>query len=215
MKLKVKFTSDEAKEFYKDKDILVRASEEAAGLDVTAFFNGHETINYNGNQKYDSKFSMPLAPGDFMKVPTGMAFEPVSDDELELKPNEVWYVKIVPRSGLAASKGLSIVNAPGVVDCDYRGEVFILLINNGKSEIQINNGDRIAQAIVSKATIPQISIVDNITKTERDDGGFGSSGITGKLNIPKSKSNPVIKTEPKLVDTIKRDDEEVKGEGSE
>ncbi|MBI4447467.1 dUTP diphosphatase [Candidatus Woesearchaeota archaeon] len=84
--------------------------------------------------------------------------------------------QIRPRSGLAAKNGISLVNTPGTIDSDYRGEIKIILINFGKEEFKINKGDRIAQLILNKIETVEWQPTENVNETERGQNGFGSTG---------------------------------------
>ena len=103
-------------------------------------------------------------------VPTGLFFEIPDNFEIQIRP----------RSGLAAKNGVTVLNTPGTIDADYRGEIKIILINLGKDAFIINHGDRIAQAVASTVTAKNIinlsKVSDISTNTERADGGFGSTG---------------------------------------
>lgn len=105
--------------------------------------------------------------GAMAKVPTGIAIElPVGFE-----------VQIRPRSGLAAKNGVTVLNAPGTIDSDYRGEIFILLVNLSTKKYWIERGDRIAQMVLAgPIPIPQLVYVNELSVTKRDAGGFGSSG---------------------------------------
>ena len=107
-----------------------------------------------------------LQPGERCAVPTGIAVAIPQGYEAQIRP----------RSGLAKKHGISMVNTPGTIDADYRGEITALLINHGKEPLIIKRGDRIAQMIVHK--IPQIEFkeMDELPTTERGTGGFGSTG---------------------------------------
>ena len=85
---------------------------------------------------------------------------------------------VLPRSGLAAKHGISIVNAPGLIDSNYRGEIKVILINLGTADFTINSGDRIAQMIVAPVTQASFTITDSLSETERGSGGFGSTGLS-------------------------------------
>ena len=110
-----------------------------------------------------------LAPGAFARVPTGLAFAIPEGMEGQVRP----------RSGLAAKKCITVLNAPGTIDSDYRGEVQVLLINHGTEAFEICQGERIAQLVVAPA--PQIPVVEvsSLEATERGEGGFGSTGLAG------------------------------------
>ena len=86
-------------------------------------------------------------------------------------------IQIRPRSGLAAKKGIIVVNTPGTVDWGYRGELMTILLNTGTEDFEINPGDRIAQAVICPIVRPQIIEAENLSETERGNSGFGSSGV--------------------------------------
>jgi dUTP pyrophosphatase len=107
-----------------------------------------------------------LAPGEIALIPTGLAMAIPKGFEVQVRP----------RSGLAIKHGISIVNAPGTIDADYRGEVKIGLINLSPNLYTIHRGDRIAQLILQKVYQASISLVDELDETERNEGGFGHTG---------------------------------------
>ncbi len=108
-----------------------------------------------------------LAPGERAQVRTGIAIE------LPLRHAGL----VVPRSGLAARNGISVVNAPGLIDAGYRGEIHVLLLNTDRSStFEIAAGDRIAQLVVVQAADPDVVEVDELGATRRGEGGFGSTG---------------------------------------
>ena len=107
-----------------------------------------------------------LAPGEIVLIPTGLAMAIPRGFEVQVRP----------RSGLAIKHGISVVNAPGTIDADYRGEVKIGLVNLGRKPYTIHRGDRIAQLIVQKVYQASISMVDELDETERNEGGFGHTG---------------------------------------
>jgi len=112
---------------------------------------------------------LTLAPGRTARVPTGLQIALPAGHEGQVRP----------RSGLAARHGVTVLNAPGTVDEDYRGEVQVLLINHGDKAFTIQSGDRIAQLIVAPVTHVEIETVQNeaaLGGTERGEGGFGSTG---------------------------------------
>ncbi len=90
---------------------------------------------------------------------------------------EGYEAQIRPRSGLAAKRAITVANAPGTIDADYRGEVMVILINHGKEPFTVNRGDRIAQMVI--APVPKIAMIetDSLDKTERGAGGHGSTGV--------------------------------------
>ena len=108
-----------------------------------------------------------LKVGERFAVPTGLSFEIPEGYEIQIRP----------RSGLALNNGVTLLNAPGTIDSDYRGEVKVILINLGDKDFEINNGDRIAQMVISKYEKVSFSEVSELTVTERGEGGFGHSGV--------------------------------------
>ena len=112
--------------------------------------------------------AVTLAPGERAMVATGIA--------IELPEGHAGLV--VPRSGLAARHGISVVNAPGLIDAGYRGELKVLLLNTDRSEpFAIEVGDRIAQLVVAPVAAPDVVEVDDLGATARGAGGFGSTGV--------------------------------------
>lgn len=108
-----------------------------------------------------------LKPGERKLIGTGLRFEIPEGFEIQVRP----------RSGLALKKGISIVNSPGTVDSGYRGDVGIIMINHGQEDFPINKGDRIAQAVLNKVERAEIEEVNELSDSERGEGGFGSTGI--------------------------------------
>ena len=123
----------------------------AAGADVRAFLNEPVVI--------------PV--GKRAMIPTGLFFAIPEGFEIQVRP----------RSGLAAKNGVTVLNTPGTIDSDYRGEVKIILINLGDADFTVNNGDRIAQLIVAPVTQGIFVKTDKLDETERGAGGFGSTGV--------------------------------------
>ena len=93
-----------------------------------------------------------------------------------------------PRSGLALRQGITVLNSPGTIDADYRGEVMVLLINLGGAPFEIRRGERIAQLVVAPVSQAVLSEVDDMTGTARGSGGFGSTGTLARDNPPAEKS---------------------------
>jgi dUTP pyrophosphatase len=127
-------------------------TKDAAGADLRASFA--------------DKSDFIIKPGKRVLVPTGLSFE--------IEPG--YEVQIRPRSGLSLKTNLLVVNSPGTIDADYRGEVMIILGNFGDENEIIKHGDRIAQMVVAPITQAQFKIVDSLSNTERGAGGFGSTG---------------------------------------
>ncbi len=126
-------------------------TEGSSGMDLYASLN-HEVT---------------LEPGERKLIPTGISVAIPEGFEGQIRP----------RSGLAIQKGIGIVNGPGTIDADYRGEIGVLLINFGKEPFSIRNGDRIAQMIISRIYRVTLEEVDDLPPTQRQGGGFGHTGI--------------------------------------
>lgn len=109
---------------------------------------------------------LTLAPGERTLVPSGLA--------LAIPPGFEGQVR--PRSGLALKKGLALVNSPGTIDADYRGEIGIIVINLGQDPVTITPGERIAQLIIAPVVRAEFIEVDDLDTTQRNDGGFGHTG---------------------------------------
>lgn len=107
-----------------------------------------------------------IKAGEWELVKTGLAFEIPQGYELQVRP----------RSGLALKNGISVLNSPGTIDSDYRGEVGVVLINHSKVDFSISMGDRIAQGVVAKVEQVSLEEVEILSQTQRGEGGFGSSG---------------------------------------
>jgi dUTP pyrophosphatase len=126
-------------------------TEGASGLDLRAAVNGELTLH----------------PGEIRLVPTGLAISLPRGYEAQIRP----------RSGLALKHGVGMVNSPGTIDSDYRGEVGLVLINWGSASFVIKRGDRIAQMIVTRVSRAEVLEVDGLEPTKRGEGGFGHSGV--------------------------------------
>lgn len=108
-----------------------------------------------------------LEPGEIRLIPTGLAISLPKGYEMQIRP----------RSGLALHHGIGMVNAPGTIDSDYRGEIGVVLINWGRTVFTVKRGDRIAQMVLSRVCQPELEVVDRLEETSRGEGGFGHSGI--------------------------------------
>ena len=108
-----------------------------------------------------------LKPGAIMAIPTGFVMELPAGYEAQIRP----------RSGLALKHGVTIANAPGTIDSDYRGEISVILLNNGNRDFTITRGMRVAQMVVAAVTMVNPIEVDNLEETERATDGFGSTGL--------------------------------------
>ncbi len=111
--------------------------------------------------------TLTLAPGRIVLVPTGWAMALPHGFEAQVRP----------RSGLAVKHGVTVINSPGTIDSDYRGEVKVGLINLGETAYTLRRGERIAQMIIQRVYQAEVREVDSLDETERDAGGFGSTGV--------------------------------------
>ena len=112
--------------------------------------------------------SIVIKPGKSTLVPTGLAMSLPGGYEAQVRP----------RSGLAAKFGVTVLNSPGTIDSDYRGEVKVILINHGDEPFEINDGDRIAQMVIASVVQATVIAVEELDTTTRGAGGFGSTGTT-------------------------------------
>lgn len=123
-----------------------------------------------GASGFDVRAQVPtpitLKPGERAMIPTGLAFEIPLGYEIQCRP----------RSGLAAKQGLSVVNTPGTIDADYRGECKVILINLGQEPVVINDQDRCAQFVIAPVYQASFEVVAELGSTDRGAGGFGSTG---------------------------------------
>ncbi|WP_326894609.1 dUTP diphosphatase (plasmid) [Rhizobium beringeri] len=126
-------------------------SEEAAGADLYAAFDEEKRL---------------VLPGERALIPTGIA--------IELQPGTEAQVR--PRSGLAAKHGITVLNTPGTVDSDYRGEIKVILFNTSQEAFEIKSGDRIAQMVIAPVIRGVFEVAESLDDTSRGEGGFGSTG---------------------------------------
>ena len=127
-------------------------SKHAAGLDIVAGVPEGEPVT--------------LLPGARALVPSGFALELPHGYEAQVRP----------RSGLALKHGVTLLNSPGTIDSDYRGELMVIMINHGSEPFVVRRGDRIAQLVVAPVSHVEIAAVEELAETERGPGGFGSTG---------------------------------------
>jgi len=127
------------------------ATENSSGMDLRAYLTEAVT----------------LAPGEFRLIPTGL--------KIQLMPG--FEAQVRPRSGLALKHGITVLNSPGTIDADYRGEVGVILHNRSNVPFTINDGDRIAQMVVAPYAKAEIQYVEQLDETERGEGGFGHTGV--------------------------------------
>jgi dUTP pyrophosphatase len=125
-----------------------------------------------GSAGLDLRAAVPgeliLRPGERLLVPTGLT--------LEIPPG--WEGQVRPRSGLALRHGIGIVNAPGTIDSDYRGEVGVILINLGEAPFTLRRGDRVAQLVISRVEAIEWEEAGDLESSGRGSGGFGSTGLS-------------------------------------
>jgi len=138
------------KKFYKNIKLPTYKTSGSSGMDLVAYIENKITIN----------------PGKTAMIPTGIAVAIPKNYEIQIRP----------RSGLAAKKGISVLNTPGTVDADYRGEIKIILINLSKKLFVVKSGDRIAQMILCPIAKGELKEVKKLPRTIRGKGGFGSTG---------------------------------------
>jgi dUTP pyrophosphatase len=127
-------------------------SADAAGLDLLA--------------AVPAESPLLLSPGKYALVPTGLTIALPSGYEAQVRP----------RSGLAAKHGVTVLNAPGTIDADYRGEISVILINHGDTPFVIRRGERIAQMVIAPVVQAQFAVTTSLSTTDRGSGGFGSTG---------------------------------------
>lgn len=130
------------------------ATEGAAGVDLAAAAGG------------------TIPPGGRMLVPTGLFIEIPKG----------WEGQIRPRSGLAIKHGITMLNSPGTIDSDYRGEICVIMFNSSAEPFSFAEGDRVAQMVFAKVTKAKFEITETLSATERGEGGFGSTGKNEKNN---------------------------------
>ena len=138
------------KKIYKNIKLPAYKTSGSSGMDLLAYIKKKITIN----------------PNKTAIVPTGIALAIPKNYEIQIRP----------RSGLAAKKGISVLNTPGTIDADYRGEIKVILINLGKEKFIVENGERIAQMVLSPVIRADIEEVKELSQTGRGIGGFGSTG---------------------------------------
>ena len=138
------------KKFYKNIKLPIYKTSGSSGMDLLAYIKNKITIN----------------PSKIAIIPTGIAVAIPKNYEIQIRP----------RSGLAAKKSISVLNTPGTIDSDYRGEIKIILINLGRKSFVVKSGDRVAQMILSPVAKGKFKEVKSLPKTVRGKKGFGSTG---------------------------------------
>ncbi len=136
-------------------------------LDKQAIIPKYETFGSSGlDLSANINSSLIIKPGEKCLIPTGLAVSIPKGYELQIRP----------RSGLAIKNSITVLNTPGTIDSDYRGEIKIVLINLGNEDFKVTSGSRIAQMILCPVSIAEIEEIEDLDKTDRGSGGFGSTG---------------------------------------
>ena len=143
----------------------IRQLPHAAGLPLPAYQSAH-AAGLDLLAAVPENAPLVLAPGQHAMVPTGLAIALPEGFEAQVRP----------RSGLAARHGVTVLNSPGTVDADYRGEIQVILINHGSEPFTIRRGERIAQMVIAPVVQAQLHQVSSLPDTSRGSGGFGSTG---------------------------------------
>jgi dUTP pyrophosphatase len=143
----------------------IRQLPHADGLALPAYQSTHAAgLDLLAAVPEDTPFV--LAPGKHALIPTGLT--------IALPPG--YEAQVRPRSGLAAKHAVTVLNSPGTVDADYRGEISVILINHGDAPFPIRRGERIAQMVIAPVAQAELMVVDLLSETARGSGGFGSTG---------------------------------------
>ena len=143
----------------------IRQLSHAEGLPLPAYQTSH-AAGLDLLAAVPESAPLALAPGKHALVPTGLAIALPEGFEAQVRP----------RSGLAAKHGVTVLNSPGTIDADYRGEIQVILINHSADPFAIRRGERIAQLVVAPVVQAQLNPVDSLPDTGRGSGGFGSTG---------------------------------------
>jgi len=169
--------------------IKVRKLDSAEGLDLPAY-------QTKGSAGLDLVAAIPeqsrvrIAPGQWAMIPTGLEIALPRGTEAQVRP----------RSGLAARYGVTVLNSPGTIDADYRGEISVILINHGHAPFPVLRGDRIAQLVIARVAQAELVESAELGATVRGRGGFGSTGTRAEKSRDgqkRSKAIPEVKTETK------------------
>ena len=145
--------------------IEIRQLPHADGLPLPAYQSAH-AAGLDLVAAVPENAPLVLPPGQHALVPTGLSIAVPAGFEAQVRP----------RSGLAAKHGVTVLNAPGTVDADYRGEIGVLLINHGGEPFTIRRGERIAQMVIASVVRAELVVVAALSPTDRGSGGFGSTG---------------------------------------
>jgi dUTP pyrophosphatase len=145
--------------------IEIRQLPHADGLPLPAYQSAH-AAGLDLVAAVPENAPLVLPPGQYALVPTGLSIALPVGFEAQVRP----------RSGLAAKHGVTVLNAPGTVDADYRGEIGVLLINHGGEPFTVRRGERIAQMVIGSVVRAELVVVSALSQTDRGSGGFGSTG---------------------------------------
>ena len=156
--------------------IKIRRLKHAEGLPLPTY-QSSDAAGFDLVAAVPAESPMVLAPGGRGLVPTGLIFELPPGSEAQVRP----------RSGLAVKFGVTVLNSPGTIDADYRGEIAVILVNLGDAPFVINRGDRIAQVIVAPVTRVAFRETNKLSATVRSTGGFGSTGTGPTQSFTKTK----------------------------
>jgi len=142
----------------------IKRAEDAGDLPLPRYMTGGASgMDLHANVHAD----IYIQPGGFLAIPVGVHIALPKGFEAQIRP----------RSGLAMKFGVTMVNAPGTIDADYRGEIHVILINHGDKPFAVRRGDRIAQMVIASVVTPEFIETDKLPGTERGAGGFGHTGV--------------------------------------
>ena len=159
------------KKEHKDIELPKYATEYSSGMDIRAYLNIDKDYYLFGATKHidplNNSLEIHIHPGGRALIPSGLKAEIPSGFEIQVRP----------RSGLALKHGVTVLNTPGTIDQDYKGDIGVILYNSSNQIFKVFNGDRIAQLVVSIVTQVEIEETSELSDTERGEGGFNSTGI--------------------------------------
>ena len=163
---RIKLVDNKPEKFFFNADVV--------GIGLVENSNSNtEIVDKEGNPTGEKPKTIPVAktieikPGGRCLIPTG----------LFIALPEGYEAQVRPRSGLALKQGITVLNSPGTIDADYRGEIGVILINNSSETVRLNDGERIAQLVITKHEQAEWDEVEELTDTDRGEGGFGHSGV--------------------------------------
>lgn len=163
---RIKLVNNKPEKFFFNADVVGIGLMENPNLDT-------EIVDKEGNSTGEKPKTIPVAktieikPGGRCLIPTG----------LFIALPEGYEAQVRPRSGLSLKLGITVLNSPGTIDADYRGEICVILINNSSEPIRLNDGERIAQLVIAKHEQAEWDEVEELPSTDRGEGGFGHSGV--------------------------------------